>query len=119
VATELAVQEIFAICPPGTRLSKHGTLVVERLAEGPLVTTLSGTSTRRLADQALASGAIETRVAVETGQHEAILPLVLAGGGTSFVAGLSAPKGPSKAPSWPAGTRHSNARSASYTVEVP
>ena len=60
-------------------------LAVARLAGMPLVTTPAGTSTRRLLDQALASAAVTTRVAVETGQREAIIPLVLAGAGTSFL----------------------------------
>jgi DNA-binding transcriptional LysR family regulator len=85
VAIELADQEILAICPPGTRLTRRGTLRLRRLAELPLITTPSGTSTRRLVDRALATAAINARVAVETGQREAILPLVLAGAGTSFL----------------------------------
>ena len=51
----------------------------------PLITAPHGTSTRKLMDQALSSARISPRVAVETGQREAIVPLVLAGAGTSFL----------------------------------
>jgi len=45
----------------------------------------TGTSTRRLVDEAPASADIRTRIAVETDQREAILPLVLGGAGTTFL----------------------------------
>jgi DNA-binding transcriptional LysR family regulator len=78
-------QEILAVCPPGTRLDRTGRLPVERLASMPLVTTPPGTSTRRLVTDALAQASVVPTVAVETGQREAILPLVLAGAGTTFL----------------------------------
>jgi LysR family carnitine catabolism transcriptional activator len=78
-------QEILAVCPPGTALDRGGRLPVGRLATMPLVTAPVGTSTRRLLDDALADAAIVPTVAVETGQREALIPLVLAGAGTSFL----------------------------------
>jgi LysR family carnitine catabolism transcriptional activator len=78
-------QEIVAVCPPGTPLPRGGTLQVAKLGDMALVTTPPGTSTRRLVQQALASAHVEPVVAVETGQREAILPLVLAGAGTTFL----------------------------------
>jgi len=82
---DLGSQEILAVCPPGTRIRKGKRLPVARLASMALVATPPGTSTRRLVDEALASADIRTRVAVETDQREAILPLVLAGAGTTFL----------------------------------
>jgi LysR family transcriptional regulator, carnitine catabolism transcriptional activator len=85
VAIELERQEIVAICPPGTALPATGKLPVARLAEMPLIATPRGTSMRDLVDQAVASAGLSVDVAVETGQREAIAPLVLAGAGASFL----------------------------------
>jgi DNA-binding transcriptional LysR family regulator len=82
---DLGSQEILAVCPPGTRIGKGRRLPVTRLAGMALVATPPGTSTRRLVDEALASADIRTRIAVETDQREAILPLVLGGAGTTFL----------------------------------
>jgi LysR family transcriptional regulator, carnitine catabolism transcriptional activator len=84
VAIEFLVQEVVAVSPPGTRLPRRR-MRVDRLAGVDLIATPPGTSTRRLLDQALAEAGVEPRVAVETGQREAIVPLVLAGAGTSFL----------------------------------
>ena len=80
-----STQEILAVCPPATRLSGTGTLPIAWLESVPLVTTPSGTSTRRLLEEALAGASIVPTVAVETAHREAIVPLVLAGAGTSFL----------------------------------
>jgi DNA-binding transcriptional LysR family regulator len=85
VVRHVFAQEILAVCPPGTALDRPGRLAVERLAAMPLVTTPAGTSTRRLVTDALAQASVVPTVAVETGQREAILPLVLAGAGTTFL----------------------------------
>jgi len=76
-------QELVAICPPGTQLGEA--VPIRRLATMPLVVTPHGTSTRRLVDSAFAGLARRPTVAVEVDQREAILPLVLAGAGISFV----------------------------------
>lgn len=83
----LGSQEILAVCPPGTVLAGGGTLPVGRLADMDLIATPAGTSTRRLVDAAMASARVQARVAVETDQREALLPLVLAGAGTTFLPG--------------------------------
>lgn len=49
------------------------------------MTSPVGTSTRRLVTEAFASAHLEPRIAVETEQREAIVPLVLAGAGIAFV----------------------------------
>ena len=84
VVHELATQELLAVCPPGTPVTK-GRIPVARLARMPLITTPPGTATRRLVDDALATAGIEATVAVETGHREALLALVLAGAGTTFL----------------------------------
>ena len=85
VSIELARQEIVAVCPPGTLVPANGRLPIARLAEMPLVATPPGTSMRDLVDQALASAGLVAEIAVETGQREAIAPLVLGGAGASFL----------------------------------
>jgi|SRR5581483_1697427 len=84
-ARSLGVQQLLAVCPPGTSLGGRRRMPVARLSEVALVTTPRGTSTRDLVDRALASEAIAPQIAVETQQREALLPLVLAGAGTCFL----------------------------------
>jgi DNA-binding transcriptional LysR family regulator len=78
-------QEILAVRPPGTDHGQARRLPVGALAGVPLVTTPPGTSTRQLVEHALARAGIRPEIAVEVGQREALLPLVLAGAGTSFL----------------------------------
>jgi DNA-binding transcriptional LysR family regulator len=85
VTVELARQEIVAVCPPGTRLPTPGRMPVAQLAGVPIIATPAGTSMRDLVDEAMASAGITAEIAVETGQRDAIAPLVLAGAGTSFL----------------------------------
>jgi len=79
------------------------------LAERPLVATRVGTSSRDLLDAALARAGAELTVAVESGQREAIVPLVLAGAGSALlpepVARTAAAQGAVVAPLQPAVTR--------------
>jgi LysR family carnitine catabolism transcriptional activator len=84
-SVDLGSQEILVVCPPGTPIPPGNRLPVAMLTSMALVATPPGTSTRRLLDEALASADIRTQIAVETGQREAILPLVLAGAGTTFL----------------------------------
>jgi len=78
-------QEILAVRPPGTDRGPARRLPVSALVGVPLVTTPPGTSTRELVEHALSRAGISPLVAVEVGQREALLPLVLAGAGTSFL----------------------------------
>ena len=82
---ELGTQDLLAVFPPGT-LAPKGAIGIDRLAEFALVTSPEGTSTRRLLDDACASAGVTPRIAVVTGQREAILPLVLAGAGATLLA---------------------------------
>lgn len=84
VVHELAAQELLAVCPPGTPIV-DGHLPVSRLRDLPLITTPPGTATRRLLDDACTAAGVVPTVAVETGHREALLPLVLAGAGTTFL----------------------------------
>jgi LysR family transcriptional regulator, carnitine catabolism transcriptional activator len=80
----LADQELVAVLPPGTRVAEDVT-PLRQLAEHPFITTPPGTSSRRVLQEAFARAGHEPRIAVETGQREAILPLVLAGAGVALV----------------------------------
>jgi LysR family carnitine catabolism transcriptional activator len=82
VATPLLDQELVAILGPG---KPRDELRVEELANLPLLTSPAGTSTRRLLTEAFAVADVEPRVAVETEQREAIVPLVVAGAGVAVV----------------------------------
>src|SRR4051794_13746615 len=79
VTIKLARQKIVAVCPPGTLLRSAGRLPVAALKSMPLVAPPRGASTRDLLDRALASAAVEAKIAVETAHREAIGPLVLGG----------------------------------------
>lgn len=80
----LLEQEVLAVCPPDTAVGR-GRMQIERLAGQPLVTTPPDTSTRSLVDSALASAGVSPKIAVQTAHREALLPLVLAGAGTTFL----------------------------------
>ena len=82
VATPLLDQELVALLGPGDPRPELG---VRELAAGPLLTSPEGTSTRRLLTEAVAAAGVEPRVAVETEQREAIIPLVVAGAGVAVV----------------------------------
>jgi DNA-binding transcriptional LysR family regulator len=81
----LGTQEVVAVCPPGTAVGTGGTLRARDLATMPLVATPVGTSTRNLVDVALAAARVTPVLAVESGQRDAIVPLVLGGAGTCFL----------------------------------
>jgi DNA-binding transcriptional LysR family regulator len=80
-------QELSAVCPPGTELDPDRRFAVARFRELPIVTTPPGTSTRELLEHALRARRVQPTVAVETGQREAIVPLVLAGAGVALLPG--------------------------------
>jgi len=81
---ELFRQCVFAVCPPGTELD-DGPLTAATLASLPLIATPVGTSTRRLLDRTIARSGSAPNIVVEISHREAILPLVLAGAGTSLL----------------------------------
>jgi LysR family transcriptional regulator, carnitine catabolism transcriptional activator len=86
----LGAQELVAVAPAGTRLPA-GPLRIERLRDVPLVLPPRGTSLRASVEDACAVAGVEPLVAVETEQRDALVPLALAGAGTTFVpAGVGA-----------------------------
>lgn len=88
VARPLAEQELVAVTPPGSP-SPKGPMPLRELARLPVVASPTGTSSRRVLDEALAAVGLRAQVAVEAEQREMLLPLVLAGAG---VAVLPAPQ---------------------------
>lgn len=78
----LREQELLAVSPPG---HAKGTLRLQRLGGVPLVLTPPGSSLRDLVSVALGDAGIVPEVAVETAQRDALIPLVLAGAGTTFL----------------------------------
>jgi DNA-binding transcriptional LysR family regulator len=82
VEVRLGEQELFAVSP---RASPTSALRLDRLANVPLVLSPAGSSLRDVVDTALADAGVRAEVAVETAQRDALIPLVLAGAGTTFL----------------------------------
>jgi DNA-binding transcriptional LysR family regulator len=78
----LQQQELVAVSPPG---ETERPLRLSRLGDLPLVLTPPGSSLRDVVTAALAASGVTPTVAVETAQREALIPLVLAGAGTTFL----------------------------------
>ena len=79
----LSVQTLLAVAPPGSK--RGGPLRLARLGGVPLVLSPRGASLRDVVDLALEAAGVTPAVAVETAQRDALLPLVLAGAGTTFL----------------------------------
>ena len=82
----LRAQTVVLAFPPGAApASVRAPMPLRELGDYPMVTTPRGTASRRLFDDAFRRVHREPNVAVETAQREAILPLVLAGGGAALL----------------------------------
>ena len=84
VANDLLTQELLIILPPGTA-RRQPRIAMRELADIPFIAAPTGTSTRRLLDEAFDAAGVTPRIAVVTAQRDAILPLVLAGAGAALV----------------------------------
>ncbi|HMD45306.1 MAG TPA: LysR substrate-binding domain-containing protein [Acidimicrobiales bacterium] len=84
VCTELAIQELAVILPPGSPPPPDPFGIAE-LAGVPLIVGPTGTSTREVLEEGFAVAGVEPAVAVVTAQRDAILPLVVAGAGAAVV----------------------------------
>ncbi|MEQ1788081.1 MAG: LysR family transcriptional regulator, partial [Acidimicrobiales bacterium] len=78
----LGDQDLLAVSPAGGPTS---TLRLDRLADVPLVLSPPGSSLRDVVDTALEQAGVTPTVAVEAAQRDALIPLVLAGAGTTFL----------------------------------
>ena len=79
-------QELFAVSPPTRpRSAERTALRLERLGGVPLVLGPAGSSLRDTVDQALAGVGVRPEIGVETAQRDALIPLVIAGAGTTFL----------------------------------
>jgi LysR family transcriptional regulator, carnitine catabolism transcriptional activator len=85
VIHELEQQHLVAVRPPGARRPAGDRAALSELAGVPLVATPPGTSSRQLINRAFEAAGIEPVIAVETSQREAVVPLVVAGAGTTFL----------------------------------
>ena len=79
---EIGEQELFAVAGSG---GPTGPLRLERLDGVPLVLSPTGSSLRDAIDLALAEAGVRPDVGVETAQRDALIPLVLAGAGTTLL----------------------------------
>jgi DNA-binding transcriptional LysR family regulator len=77
-------QDLLVVMPPGAA-SHSRPISLSRLGGIPIVTTPSGTSARRLVDEAFAAAGVSPEVVVVTAQRDALLPLVLAGAGAALL----------------------------------
>lgn len=80
----IASQELLAVAPPDSARAV-GPLALAELADVPLVVTAPGTSLRRHVEDGLAGAGVVPRVAVESAQRDALVPLVLAGAGVTLL----------------------------------
>ena len=79
---EIGEQELFAVAASGGPTSP---LRLERLEGVPLVLSPTGSSLRDAVDLALADAGVRPDIGVETAQRDALIPLVLAGAGTTLL----------------------------------
>ncbi|MBS1848675.1 MAG: LysR family transcriptional regulator [Actinobacteria bacterium] len=80
VTRRLQEQEFVAVCPPGTETHVTGRITITELAALPLATTPTGTSSRRILDDAFTrTGFATPRPVVESWHRELLEPLVLSG----------------------------------------
>ena len=80
----LGEQALFVLLPPGTAPTSRP-VSLHRLHGTPWIATRTGTSSRRVLDEAFASAGLAPNVVVVTAQRDAIVPLVLAGAGAALV----------------------------------
>ena len=79
-------QELFAVSPPTQpRSNPRSPLALARLDGVPLVLPPVGSSLRDTVDQALAEVGVRPDIGVETAQRDALIPLAIAGAGTTFL----------------------------------
>jgi DNA-binding transcriptional LysR family regulator len=84
-------QDLMLVSPPGSQHARtHGPVTVRALADEPLVLTEPGSSLRVVVDRALEAIGRTARCVVETAQREALVPLVLAGAGSTVLPALLA-----------------------------
>jgi DNA-binding transcriptional LysR family regulator len=81
----LGRQRLLAVLPPGPEGELPGRLALADLGRHALVMTPPGTSTRDRVEEALIAAGAHAVVGVETGQREAIVPLVMAGAGATVL----------------------------------
>jgi LysR family carnitine catabolism transcriptional activator len=82
----IAEQELLAVGPPAPRRDRStGPLRLDRLDAVPLVLSPTGSSLRDAVDLALEEVGARPDIGVETAQRDALIPLVLAGAGTTFL----------------------------------
>jgi len=84
VAHDLLTQQLMIILPPGAA-QRRRRIAMDELERVPFIAAPTGTSSRRLLDEAFDAAGVTPQVAVVTAQRDAILPLVLAGAGAALV----------------------------------
>jgi DNA-binding transcriptional LysR family regulator len=83
-AVHVSEQDLVALSPPGSGTPGRP-LALRSLGTTPLVLTAPGTSVREVVEAAFGRAGVDPMVVVETAQRDALVPLVLAGAGTTFL----------------------------------
>ncbi|MDA8360294.1 MAG: LysR family transcriptional regulator [Actinomycetota bacterium] len=81
----LGSQDFLAVLPPGSGFASAGSIALSLLARQPLVAPPAGSSTRAALDTALEDCGVAARIAVESSQRDALVPLVAAGAGAALL----------------------------------
>lgn len=82
VSQQVGSQELLAVLPPGAA-APSGSITLAEFAAHPLVLGPPGASTRQVVEQSMLEHSLEPRIAVEIGQREAVVPLVVGGAGAT------------------------------------
>jgi DNA-binding transcriptional LysR family regulator len=81
----LGVQELWLAFPPGTEVGTVESVPLARLQGADVIGVPRGSWQRDLVERALRDHGVRTRLVVEVGPREAVVPLVLGGAGAAFV----------------------------------
>jgi DNA-binding transcriptional LysR family regulator len=81
----LGVQELWLALPPGTDVDPGPSMPLTRLQDADVIGVPRGSWQRDLVERALLDHGVRTRLVVEVGPREAVVPLVLGGAGVAFV----------------------------------
>lgn len=82
LSRQVGRQELFAVLPPAEAVPS-GSITLSEFAAHPLVLGPPGASTRQVVEQSMLERGLEIRIAVEIGQREAVVPLVVGGAGAT------------------------------------
>ncbi|HUZ09681.1 MAG TPA: LysR family transcriptional regulator [Acidimicrobiales bacterium] len=81
---KIGEHEVVLLMPPGSP-DPGETVALESLTDQPMIVVPRGSAQRDFFDKLLAEAGVRTRIAVQVAHREAILPMVLAGAGSTLI----------------------------------